>query len=151
MQQTIVIAESLDGRYGPQLKDVAGKFYSFGKSYKGDVAFSAGTKLSVDLYTSPKGNAYINSLETVKVEEKVSDLPKKNQSTKPEVKNDNSMSKAEWQAKDRSQMIGGLSHDAATLVAAAIHVWGHFSNTQEIVEAHKQVLEGLLKNREELK
>jgi hypothetical protein len=61
--ENVTVAESVKGKFGPQVKSVAGDYYSFGKFYKGDTAFAPGTVLSVDLYVSPKGNRYINSLE----------------------------------------------------------------------------------------
>lgn len=60
------------------------------------------------------------------------------------------MSKAEWTAKDRSQLIGGLSHDAAAVVASMVQV----ASSMDVVEAlivYKQLLEGMLKIREGLK
>lgn len=57
-----------------------------------------------------------------------------------------SMSKEEWQAKDRSQLIGGLSHDAAAVVATL-----GFTTVSDTLEAYKEALQGMLKIREELK
>ena len=60
------------------------------------------------------------------------------------------MTKAEWSAKDRSQLIGGLSHDAATIVAAAMTLQP-FNSTDEVLLFYKRVLEGLLRIRDEVK
>ena len=62
-----------------------------------------------------------------------------------------SMSKEEWQAKDRSQLIGGLSHDAAVIVAHAISVWGTLDNEANVLRMYKNVLEEMLRIREALK
>jgi hypothetical protein len=75
--ENITVAESVAGKFGPQVKSVAGDYYSFGKFYKGDTAFAPGTVLSVDLYVSPKGNRYINSLEEKKGAPVVSKVEKK--------------------------------------------------------------------------
>lgn len=60
------------------------------------------------------------------------------------------MSKGEWAAKDRSQLIGGLSHDAAAITAAFVTVSGELKG-EAILQSYKFILEGMLKIREELK
>jgi len=80
--ETIVVKESVKGKFGPQLKDEKG-YLSFGKFYKGDTEFSAGTVLEADLYITQKGARYINSVNVVKpteakkevVEEKAVEKP----------------------------------------------------------------------------
>lgn len=62
---------------------------------------------------------------------------------------DNTMSKAEWSAKDRSQLIGGLSHDAAAITAAMIAT--SVMGQAEAVLAYKQILVQMLSIREEVK
>ncbi len=60
--ERITVIESVVGKFGPQLKDVHG-YLSFGKFYKGQTAFPAGTRLEVDLFITAKGNRYINFLK----------------------------------------------------------------------------------------
>jgi hypothetical protein len=60
------------------------------------------------------------------------------------------MSKAEWSAKDRSQLIGGLSHDAATL-AASIVPMSPYTTVEEVLAKYKFFLEGMLKIRDEVR
>lgn len=59
------------------------------------------------------------------------------------------MSKADWSAKDRSQLIGGLSHDAATLAAVVINI--NSLDAESALSIYKVFLEGMLKIREEVK
>ncbi len=58
------------------------------------------------------------------------------------------MSKADWNAKDRSMMVGGLSHDAAVLVQTA-----HMSNSsiEDVLFDYKRTLQELINIREEVK
>lgn len=60
--QVINVVESLEGKYGPQVKDDNGAYYSFSKFYKGETKLAAGA-YSIDLYVSAKGSNYINSLQ----------------------------------------------------------------------------------------
>lgn len=71
----IVVKESLQGKYGPQLKDDAG-YLSFGKFYKGDTAFAPGTILEVEVYVSPKGSRYINELKVKSAKTEGQAIPK---------------------------------------------------------------------------
>ncbi len=59
------------------------------------------------------------------------------------------MSKSEWAAKDRSQLIGGLSHDAAAIVAALVHTTS--MTAKEVLGVYKETLLGLLEIRDGLK
>lgn len=58
--QKLVVVESVQGKFGPQVKDVTGAFYSFSKFYKGPTTFTAGTVLEADIYTTAKGGKYLN-------------------------------------------------------------------------------------------
>ncbi len=60
----------------------------------------------------------------------------------------NIMSKADWNAKDRSMMIGGLAHDAAVLAAAAAT-----ANVEigVLLNDYEAALKAMLLIREELK
>lgn len=69
---------------------------------------------------------------------------------KENVPDSEKMSKADWSAKDRSQLIGGLSHDAAA-IAAAIYPSQMLQTTQDALNVYKELLEGMLKIREEVK
>ncbi len=62
--ERITVVESVAGKFGPQLKDNQG-YLSFGKFYKGETQFNAGTQLDVDLFITAKGNRYINSLSII--------------------------------------------------------------------------------------
>ncbi len=65
---------------------------------------------------------------------------------KEEVASDK-MSKSEWQAKDRSQLIGGLSHDAAAITASLVAC----TAVDDPLKLYKSLLEGMLKIRDEVK
>ena len=147
--EQITVMENVKGKYGPQIKDKAGKFYSFGKFYKGPTEFPLGSSFEADLFKSEKGNSYINNVGKVTVPtEPVVVAPK----VKPlfKAKADTSMTKEEWQAKDRSQLIGGLGHDAAELVAA-LSVLSNLNTEEKLINAYKNVLLGILKVRDELR
>jgi len=58
------------------------------------------------------------------------------------------MSKEEWQAKDRSQLIGGLSHDAAAMVQAHVQ---SMKPMDDLLSLYEQALGGLLVIRERIK
>ncbi len=58
------------------------------------------------------------------------------------------MSKADWNAKDRSMMVGGLSHDAAVLVAASATA---NVSIQEILSSYEVALKRLVEIRENVK
>lgn len=76
MNDTVIVQESVKGKFGPQVKDMSGNYYSFGKFYKGSTDFEPNTQLLVDVFVSEKGNKYINKVEKVILPE-VSDKPKK--------------------------------------------------------------------------
>lgn len=69
--------------------------------------------------------------------------------TKKEEAVSNSMSKADWAAKDRNMMIGGRSHDAAVIVAAMVNVSS--LDVSGALETYKTILDGMLKIAEEVK
>lgn len=56
--------------------------------------------------------------------------------------------KTDWAAKDRSQLVGGRSHDAAQLVVAAL---GAGVSIEETLKMHREALVGLLKMADEVK
>lgn len=154
MSETLVVMEMVQGKFGAQVKDVAGNVFNFSQRYTGDKSFAPGTKLDADVFVSQKGkftNRYINSAKVVGTDvAAVATLPatQKKSPAKPfKTKEDTTMTKQEWKDKDRSQLIGGLSHDAATLVAALIEV----TDVKDVLAKYKEVLEGLLKIRDEVK
>lgn len=61
MQETIVVDESVQGKYGPQLK-VGKDYYSFGKFYKGQTNFGSKAEVTVDVFVTESGRKYINSV-----------------------------------------------------------------------------------------
>lgn len=69
---------------------------------------------------------------------------------KENVPDSEKMSKADWSAKDRSQLIGGLSHDAAAMAASILNVQPA-ENVADALKVYKELLEGMLKIREEVK
>lgn len=149
--QTLVVAESVKGKYGPQLKDVAGAYYSFSKFYKGPTDFPVGTSLKADVYVTEKGGKYLNTAEVLGQEDAVP-IEKKSISKPPAVKAAKAsevMTKAEWSAKDRSQLIGGLSHDAAALGAVLVNV--NSLDSKGALAVYKELLEGMIKIREQVK
>ena len=110
-----------------------------------------GVEFEGEVYTAESGAQYLNKIVntvSLSVEQPKSKAVEKKE-TRPEAKSD-TMTKAEWSAKDRSQLIGGLSHDAATLTAAAMSLQP-YNNTEEVLKEYKLILEGLLKIREEVK
>lgn len=158
MSETLVVAKMVEGKFGPQVLDVAGNYYSFSQKYNGDTVFQPGTKLEADVYVSEKGkykNRYLNSVKVVGTEAvdtaKGVDLRNAPPKKSFKAKEDTSMSKAEWAAKDRSQLIGGLSHDAATLAATLYSVDGSQLGPNVALQLYKQLLDGMLKIREEIK
>ena len=147
-------------KYGFQ--DGKGEYVGYSKKF--DEAAKAqivpGRKFSVEMYIADSGKQYINKVlrqldgptlndlkqAVVKVKEKelnptIAVFP----STKTET-----MSKAEWSAKDRSQLIGGLSHDAATLAAVLVPMLPD-QNADSALDIYKELLEGMLKIRDEVR
>ncbi len=109
------------------------------ESEKGKVV--AGLSYEFDLFVADSGKKYVNGVKLLD-----------STMSKPAVKKteDTVMTKQEWKDKDRSQLIGGLSHDAAALVSSFINVKG-IQEVDEAVEMFRGVLKGLLEVRDELK
>ncbi len=156
--EKLVVTESLAGKFGPQIKDVAGSFYSFSKFYKGPTVFVPGTVLEVDVYTTGKGGKYLNKATILtelpsQAEKEPAKEPKKAPSKPVEapkaVKTSEAMTKAEWSAKDRSQLIGGLSHDSAAIASVLVNV--NSLDAKGALAVYKELLEGMLLIREQVK
>ncbi len=121
-----------------------------------------GRKFSVEVYVADSGSKKINkilkqldvSLPKNLTDVTVKDIERsviKQAVLKEAYGKSETMSKAEWSAKDRSQLIGGLSHDAATLTAALSPVFGPDTAVPFVLNIYKQFLEGMLKIRDEVK
>lgn len=149
-----------------------GRYVNFSKQFKESdkVGIVPGAEFEAEFYVADSGKEYLNrvtsfapihtlqvaevissSMPTApKPEAKVDESRAKHFTPKFKAKDDTSMSKADWQAKDRSQLIGGLSHDAAALVAAMISVVGDLATLDHALVAYKKVLEGMIKIRTEV-
>ena len=152
--EKLVVTESLAGKFGPQIKDVAGNFFSFSKFYKGPTVFEPGTVLSVDVYTTGKGGKYLNKADVLSetaptTPKAVKKAPSKSVEAVKTPKASEAMTKADWGAKDRSQLIGGLSHDAAALAAVMANV--NSLDAKGSLVVYKELLEGMLLIREQVK
>jgi hypothetical protein len=102
-------------------------------------SFEAGNTYAVEIATNDKGYKTIVKNKTLEeVDKKVA--PKKEAQTDQE-------KKTYWENKDKSQMIGGLSHDAPDLIRISLE----FDKPLEVVvDLHAKVLKLLLKKRAEL-
>ena len=150
VRDKITVAEL--SKYGVK---VGNEYVNFSKNLKeADKGLIVpGAALDVELFVSDSGKRYINTVfsssfsapKTAKAE--TPKVPPKTETKATSA----TMTKEEWKEKDRSQLIGGLSHDAAMLVAAMITVFGNITSTTEAIALHKDVLQGLLNTREVLK
>ncbi len=122
-----------------------------------------GAEFEAELFVADSGKRYLNkilfSVPSAKVADaslgtvqKAVDTERAKKFTPKFQKKDESatMSKSEWQAKDRSQLIGGLSHDAAAITAAMLGLQV-YNNTDEVLKCYQQVLVGMLKIRDDMK
>lgn len=108
-----------------------------------------GVELEGAVFVADSGAQYLNNakvLSSIIVKE---DKPSVKSKKDFKANKDTSMTKDEWAAKDRSQLIGGLSHDAATLTAAILNVQPA-ENASDAVAVFKDILAQLLKVRDEL-
>lgn len=143
-------------KYGFQLE--SGEYIGWSKSLndaeKGRVV--PGMELSVEMYRADSGKGYVNKvLASATAFAPVASVPSAPKTIEvkkatPVVKTSisESMTKADWANKDRSMMVGGLSHDAAVLAAAAV------TSNQSIgvvLDMYKKALGVLIKVREEIK
>lgn len=126
-----------------------------------------GAVFDVEFYVADSGKRYLNKIVTITnppsdvdvifgkpIEEvKKTFVPKFNKTVGVSGTGSSSMSKEEWAAKDRSQLIGGLSHDSAAIVAAAVQsgLWPTLDNQAHVLRMYKDLLEEMLRIREDLK
>lgn len=141
-------------KYGVQDKD--GNYLNWSKKIneaeKGKVV--PGGVYTVDMFRAESGKGYINSViqsELVQTPKFVAPGFKDTPLAKSSIVKTNvseTMSKADWNAKDRSMMIGGISHDAAQLVHASF-----VANVplEDVLNAYKNALSEVLDIREEVK
>lgn len=123
-----------------------------------------GAEFEAELYVADSGKRYLNkilssvpsakaasvpSATTVDTERAKKFVPKFEKKAEGSAAS-TSMSKADWQAKDRSQLIGGLSHDAATMASSILNVQPAES-VSDALKVYKELLEGMLKIREEVR
>lgn len=145
-------------KFGFQLEN--GEYINFSKTLKdGDKGrIIPGGAFDVMMYRADSGKGYLNSViaaatpsastPLVAVAPKVAEVKETIPLPTKRVPNLEAMSKSEWQAKDRSQLIGGLSHDAAELAAAAV---AYNVPISSVVDQYKLALGLLIKIREEVK
>lgn len=128
--QTETIKVKQLSKFGFQLE--SGEYVNVSKtlkdSEKGKII--PGGQYDVEMYRSDAGKGYINKLLSSALVAPAGVAPVFNKTpvakpveTKPLAAKPNVsevMSKAEWNAKDRSMMLGGLAHDAAVLAAASV-------------------------------
>jgi hypothetical protein len=129
-----------------------GKYVNYSKQLSAEdkAKVVPGAAFDAEYYISDGGKEYLNKVLSAPVQATESKAEKKTFKPKFEKKADaDKMSKSEWQAKDRSQLIGGLSHDAATVVAAMLAV-AHYPTTVEVLTEYKVLLEGMLKIRDQI-
>lgn len=126
------ITPEKQGKFGPMANGV---FYSFSKFYKGPKDLAVGVPVEVDVYVSDTGKKYINAvIGETKVAPKVAKTAESKQT--------------DWPAKDRSQLVGGRSHDAVELVNTSLVT---ATPLPEVLKLYREALEGVLKVAEEVK
>lgn len=143
-------------------KDDKGAYVGWSKHFKeaDKTQVVPGRQFSVDMYIADSGKQYVNKIIRQLDSLKSGDVPvvvtpESLAAVKAVTKkffpiDKETMSKAEWSAKDRSQLIGGLSHDAATLTAALMTMQPA-ERASDVLPIYKEFLEGMLKIRDEVK
>jgi len=136
-----------------------GKFVNYSKqlSEADKARVVPGAEFEAELYVADSGKEYLNKiLATVTTAKASAEAPTVADSARAErftpkfeKKETATMSKAEWQQKDRSQLIGGLSHDAATITAALVNVTS--LDQAGAIVAYGEILDAMLKIRDEVK
>jgi len=136
-------------RYGFQ--SITGEWLNWDKeipeSQKGLVV--PGATLMMEVFQNESGKRYVKAVgeKTEPVAEVIKPFtPPVAKAVTPETNQ-----KTDWAAKDRSQLIGGLSHDAVSLVNSLIRVRGDIDTAEKMLVVYKQFLEGLIQVRSEVK
>ncbi len=130
--------------FNPKEKDMLSEF-NVGQSYNVELSESQGKD----------GKTYVNITKVVGARGPVADAPVTVPVVvaKPAFKKQWGAKKADvpitdWAAKDRSQLVGGLCHDAAALAAAVISTG---TTVEAALEKYKALLDGVLRLREGVK
>lgn len=160
MAQTLAVKVKVQEltKYGYKAND---RYVGYSKLFKDQARVVPGAEFEAEYYVADSGKEYLNKIlasvpaappQQVVVQSPapaVAIAPKefKPKFQKKEEGASATMSKSEWQAKDRSQLIGGLSHDAAAITAAIVAV----DTTVTPLAVYRSLLEGMLKIREEVK
>jgi len=151
-------------KYGFQIQG-SDDFINYSKQLKESdkTKIVPGAEFDVEFYVADSGKRYLNKivLTSANQTEAVFTASQNNEPkkvftpkfNKPETAVSSTMSKDEWKAKDRSQLIGGLSHDAATITAAAVQsgLWPSLDSHATVVRMYKDLLEEMIRIREVLK
>lgn len=138
-------------KYGFKAND---KYVNYSKQFTDQAKVVPGAEFDCELYVADSGKEYLNKIISqltptkeplptppVDVERAKKFTPKFN---KTSISDSNSMSKADWAAKDRNMMIGGRSHDAAVIVASLVKVGFGLDTTVKVLEVYKELLNGML-------
>jgi hypothetical protein len=116
-----------------------------------------GASFHAELFVSDAGKRYLNKIlssdTSVKAAAPVVDVDRAKKfvpkfSPAEKKATSETMTKADWSAKDRSQLLGGLCHDAATLAAAAITTG---TSAEDVLKIFKATLDGVIELRTEVK
>jgi hypothetical protein len=156
-KEIITVTDVAEDQYGTFVR-ANGKRYGEGKFFKGMNDLKAGGTYEVEVYTGPQGGKKIQKLISSHPIDKPETVlgttnntvatgnvpPLKNLKPKSE-----SMTKEDWSAKDRSQLIGGLCHDAAQITASLTVSQG--MDKDGALEVYKDVLNQLINFRSEVK
>lgn len=162
MTEKVTIAEL--SKFG--FKSNKGEYIDWGPRFTDKSKLVPGVIAELVLYVSDSGKRYVNEIKSplhimpvAKTEPKLSvkeltggvhsPLPYFSKKFTPsKAKEDTTMTKDEWKQKDRSQLLGGLSHDAAELAAVSINVG---IPIKEVLEVYREALNGLIEIRNTVK
>lgn len=138
------------GQWGVKVQENPDLWFNYAKgSGVNKDMFKIGQEYTVEIVKN--GNySNIQSVEGVKAVP-TAEAPKASFVKKPFFKkkdDSDKMTKEDWAAKDRSQMVGGRSHDAVELVKAAVNSG---KDIEEVLSLYREALTGLLKLADEVK
>jgi hypothetical protein len=136
-------------KYG--FKDGNGAYVGWGKQLKDSekTPVVPGRVFEMELYIADSGKQYVNKV--LKQLEIGSGTPVKSTTGVPKPVLNVTPQVTDWAAKDRSQLIGGLSHDAATLTAAFASMFSDVADTESALKLYQDFLVGMLKIRDQVK